>query len=177
MGEKGIVKAPDPAALAAMLSAREARWQKRMELAAESPSLISATLCIPLPFRTRPEAKNLLEAVMTGLRTDLEAEGLKPGTPEYLDGADGEAVFLPCEGEAQVVKRFCVRQEETLPQGRLLDLDVTARGGIPVGRAELDLPPRKCFLCGRPAAQCVAAARHSPGEVAAFVQKLIGQEV
>ncbi len=167
-----VREAQDPAALSAMLSAREARWQKRMELAARSPSLISATLCVPLPLRTRPEAKILLEEELSRLRVGLKAEGLEPGTPEYLDGADGLAVFLPCRGEAKAVKRFCVRQEETRPRGRILDLDVTAQGGVPIGRAELDLPPRRCFLCGRPAAECVAAVRHSPEEVAAFVNGL-----
>ena len=146
-----------------------------MELAAESPSLISATFCIPLPIRTRPEAGTLLKEETANLRAVLKAEGLEPGTPEYLDGADGLAVFLPCRGKAEAVKRFCVRQEETLPRGRILDLDVTAQGGTPVGRAELDLPPRKCFLCGRPAAECVAAARHSPEEVAAFAEALLSR--
>ena len=167
-----VRQAPDPAALSAMLSAREARWQKRMELAEKSPTLISATLCVPLPHRTRPEAKILLEEELSRIRAGLEAEGLEPGRPESLDGADGPAVFLPCGGEAKAVKRFCVRQEETRPRGRILDLDVTAQGGVPIGRAELDLPPRRCFLCGRPAAECVAAARHSPEEVAAFVNGL-----
>ena len=167
--------AVDPQQLAQILSGREARWQKRMELAAESRSLISATFCIPLPLRTRAEAGTLLKEETANLCAGLKAEGLEPGTPEYLDGADGPAVFLPCRGKAEAVKRFCVRQEETLPRGRILDLDVTAQGGAPVGRAELDLPPRRCFLCGRPAAECVAAARHSPEEVAAFAEALLSR--
>ena len=159
-----------------MLTAREARWQKRMELSEKSPSLISATLCVPLPYRTEREAKTLLECSMTALTEALRQAGLRPGEAEWLDGADGPVCFLPCEEGAEAVKRFCVGQEETLPQGRLLDLDVTARGGTPVGRAELGLPPRKCFLCGRPAAECVSAARHAPEEVAAFVERLLSRE-
>ena len=163
--------------LSAMLAAREARWERRMALAEETPSLISATLCVPLPLRTSPEAAALLRRSAEALRKALAREGFRPGEPEWLDGEDGAACFLPCEEEAAAVKRFCVRQEETLPQGRILDLDVTARGGVPIGRAELGLPPRKCFLCGRPAAECVSAARHAPGEVAAFAEKMIFGEM
>ena len=158
--------------LEAMLAAREARWQKRMALAEKSPSLISATLCVPLPYRTDPEMKALLMRSVAALTEALRQAGMRAGEAEWLDGADGPVCFLPCEAEAGIIKHFCVKQEESLPQGRLLDLDVTARGGIPVGRAELGLPPRQCFLCGRPAAECVSAARHAPEEVAVFVEGL-----
>ena len=168
--DETFVTKTDGTALSAMLAAREARWQKRMELAKKCPSLISATVCVPLPYRTGPAAKALLARSAAALIEALRLAGLNPGAPEWLDGADGPVCFLPCEEEAEAVKRFCVGQEETLPQGRLLDLDVTACGGTPVGRAELGLPPRKCFLCGRPAAECVSAARHAPEEIAAFVE-------
>ena len=165
--------APDPAQLAAMLAARELRWQKRMTLAGMTPSLISATLCVPLPFRTQPEAEQILRECMEKLTEELQRAGLGPGTALFLNGADGPAVFLPCDGAAKAVKHFCVEKEETLPLGRLLDLDVTGQDGVPVGRAELGLPPRKCFLCGRPAAECVAAARHDAAQIAAFVEAFL----
>jgi len=165
------VKGPDPAVLSAMLEAREERWQKRMKLAERYPSLISATLCIPLPLRTRPAAENLLRQGAEVLIQALREAGLGPVEPEWITGADGPAAFIPCQGEAKAVKRLCVQQEERLPQGRLLDLDVTEKGGTPVGRSELGLPPRKCFLCGRPAAECVAGARHNPDEISAYVKR------
>ena len=148
-----------------------------MALAEKSPSLISATLCLPLPYRTDQGAKALLRRSVKALQGALQQAGYGPGKLKWLDGADGAAAFLPCEQEAKAVKRFCVEQEETLPQGRILDLDVTAQGGIPLGRAELGLSPRKCFLCGRPAAECVAGARHAPEEIAAFAEKMIVSEM
>ncbi len=172
----GSAKAPDPAALAAMLEARETRWQRRLQLAENAASLVSLTLCVPLPFRTVPEAKALLFRAGERLRTALRDEGFVPRPAEITDGADGAAVFLPCEGEPEAVKRFCVRFEEELPAGRLLDIDVMKQDGTAVGRAELGLPPRRCFLCGRPAAECVAGVRHGPEEIAAFVREKLREE-
>ena len=167
---------PDPGLLAAMLEAREQRWARRMMLAEKHPSLISLTLCVPLPQRLSPEGKLFLRQAARELEENLRQAGFAPEEAEYLEGADGLAVFLPCRSEAEALKRFCVKEEETLPAGRLLDIDVTKEGGLPIGRAELGLPPRKCFLCGRPAAECVAGARHAPEAAAAYVEALLARQ-
>ena len=177
MDRRAVEKAPDPAVLSAVLSAREERWIRRMALAKDSASLLSATLCVPLPVRTSPEGKRLLRKTLQELEKKLKQAGFQPAAAEYMDGADGLAAFLPCGGEAEDLKRFCVREEEALPAGRLLDLDVTARGGRPIGRAELGLPPRRCFLCGRPAAECVSGQRHTQEGVLAYVRELLGKEI
>ena len=168
--------AADPSALAEMLGAREARWKRRLALSKTCPALISMTLCVPLPYRTDQRGKELLRKAAHHLATELLEAGFAPGETEEADGADGLAVFLPCGKDAESVKRFCVHMEEMLPYGRILDLDVTKEGGTPVGRAEIGLPPRSCFLCGRPAAECVAGKRHTPPEVAAYVENILQGE-
>lgn len=174
--EKETRPAPDPALLSAVLAAREARWQRRMELAEDAPSLVSLTLCLPLSLRTDPEAKAFLRKSAARLEEDLREEGLGPFAEESLEGEDGLTVFISCRSRAESLKLFCVKEEETLPAGRLLDMDVTGRGGRIVGRAELGLPPRKCFLCGRPAAECVAGSRHAPAEIAVFAEKMLKED-
>ena len=168
--EKEPRPAPDPALRSAVLAAREARWQRRMELAEDAPSLVSLTLCLPLSLRTDPEAKAFLEAHRE------EGVSLGPFVEESLDGGAGLTLFISCRSRAESLKLFCVKEEETLPAGRLLDMDVTGRGGRIVGRAELGLPPRKCFLCGRPAAECVAGSRHAPEEIAVFAEKMLKED-
>lgn len=172
---KTAASAADPAVLEAMLRAREMRWQRRMELSENTPALISVTLCVPLPFRLCPEGKTLLRDSAERLIKELRRAGAYPeglcGEAEWTDGADGPCVFISCGTDAQAVKRLCVEAEETLLLGRFLDVDVTAQGGQPIGRAELGLPPRRCFLCGRPAAECVASSRHDPAEIAAFIKR------
>ena len=175
MGQTSAVRqaASDPDRLNAVLSAREARWERRMALAKENDALVSLTLCVPLPLRTSPEGKALLRAAAEKLEEKLKQAGYQPAEAEYMDGADGLTAFVPCRADAQALKRFCVKEEETLPAGRLLDMDVTKRGGSPVGRAELGLPARRCFLCGRPAAECVSGQRHSPEEILFYVERIL----
>ena len=64
--------------------------------------------------------------------------------------------------------RTCVKTEESLPNGRLLDIDITDKR--PISRSDLGLPPRRCFICSGVAAECVATQRHSREEIAAFIE-------
>ena len=70
------------------------------------------------------------------------------------------------------LKKLCVLAEESFPDGRLLDLDVTAQGGGAVSRRDLGLPPRRCLLCGRPA-ECASRAAHLREEVLAKAQSIL----
>ncbi len=79
---------PDPELVNSVLSARDARWEKRLALAEEAPSLVSLTLCVPLPLRTSPEGKALLRAAAEKLEEKLKLAGFQPAEAEYMDGAD-----------------------------------------------------------------------------------------
>ena len=150
-----------------MLLAREERWHKRMELSKKCESLISISLCIPLPFRTGEKEKDALRKKCVEIEKMLLTAGFPVESREELDGADGLTVYLLSAG-GENLKRFCVEIEESLPNGRLLDIDITSK--IPIGRSELGLPPRSCFICLRPAAECVASGRHSREEIAQFIK-------
>jgi len=150
-----------------MLLAREARWAKRMELSEKCDSLISVSLCIPMPFRAGAKEKDALRKKCAKIEKLLAESGFDVTGREELDGADGLTIYILSSG-GEKLKRFCVEIEESLPNGRLLDIDITSR--IPLGRKELGLPPRRCFICDRPAAECVAAQRHSREEIARFIE-------
>ena len=150
-----------------MLLAREERWAKRMELSKKCESLISVSLCIPMPFRADEKEKDALRKKCDEIEKLLAEAGFTLAGREELDGADGLTVYLLSAGGAKL-KRFCVEIEESLPGGRLLDIDITTK--TPIGRKELGLPPRRCFICLRPAAECVAAQRHSREEIAEFIK-------
>ena len=45
-----------------ILYGREQRWLRRMELAQNCETLLSVSLCIPLPFRAGVEEKNALRS-------------------------------------------------------------------------------------------------------------------
>jgi len=150
-----------------MLLAREERWAKRMELSAKCESLVSVSLCIPMPLRAGEKEKDALRKKCAEIERLLTAAGFPVNGREELEGADGLTVYFLSSG-GEKLKRFCVEIEESLPNGRLLDIDITAE--TPVGRRELGLPPRRCFICSRPAAECVSAERHGRDEIARFIK-------
>jgi triphosphoribosyl-dephospho-CoA synthase len=63
--------------------------------------------------------------------------------------------------------------EEAFAAGRLLDVDVYDAAGRQVDRRSIGLPPRLCLACDQPAVDCIRAGRHSPGELAAAVSRLL----
>lgn len=150
-----------------ILVSRERRWNKRIELSKRCESLISISLCVPMLFRGGKKEKDALRNKCVLIEKLLVKEGFPIEGREELDGADGLTVYLLSKGDERL-KRFCVELEETLPNGRLLDIDVTSK--TPLGRKELGLQPRKCFICQEPAAECVSAERHSRLEIAHFIE-------
>ncbi len=70
-------------------------------------------------------------------------------------------------------KREAIALEDTLPGGRLLDLDVYTGDGRRVGRVALGVPPRLCLVCNRPAADCIRLRRHLAANLEAAVARLL----
>lgn len=156
-----------------VLEAREARWQRRLALAqGTGRTLVTVTLCLPVACRTDPEFLRLAERLFSRLEGFLAAQGISCRREEPLNGADGPALFLTTEAPAPAVKRLCVEAEETLPGGRMLDIDLMDGKGEPVDRGSLGLPPRRCFVCEKPAAVCVARKVHAREEILRRVEEL-----
>lgn len=149
-----------------VLDAREERWNRRLALSrGTGRTLVTATLCLPVAYRTAPEFGALLRRLSSREGLDLREE-------EPLDGADGPALFFTVSAPAATVKGRCVEAEDRLPGGRMLDIDVMDCQGEPVGRAALGLPPRRCFVCGEAAALCVSRKVHPKAEIDARVEQL-----
>lgn len=158
-----------------MLRAREARWKRRLalaEVATPGGCLVTATPCAPQRYRTGGAFAAVFEALCLSLLEALERRGVAPHAADWLDGADGPALFLLCDAPPAAVKAACVAAEEALPGGRLLDADVMTPEGGSVGREQLGLPPRRCLVCDGPAAACVAGRVHPRSEVEARVEAL-----
>jgi holo-ACP synthase CitX len=157
-----------------ILEARERRWQFRLQLAKEfGKTVISVTLCAPLNYRRSPCAGDMISAAMDKIISALQAMSIKAWRAGLTNDKDGAAGFVVAAGEAAAIKRICVKIEK-LPGGRLFDIDVMSCTGSPVSREDVGLPPRRCFICLSPAAQCVREKKHSAIEVNRAVDELIG---
>ena len=78
---------------------------------------------------------------------------------------------------AEAAKKACCEIENEHPYGRLMDLDVIERVGdtvVPVSRERVGEQPRRCLLCSRPARECMRAHTHTPAEISAAIDHLLG---
>lgn len=160
--------------LHSILDAREARWQQRLRLAeGYGQALVTITLCLPHSCRANPDYAGLFHGLCGRVRELLAVGGAVSPEPTFMDGCDGPACFFPVEVDTAMVKRLCVQAEEQLPGGRMLDVDVMTPGGEPIGRSELGLPPRCCFVCTQSAAVCVSRRLHPPEEILKRAEELL----
>lgn len=159
--------------LLSVLVAREQRWEMRKMLAEKRHNcIISITLCVPVIFRTAEEYWIVFQQLCRSFCEFLVSCDQKVSFEGYLRGSDGPAFFISTSAEANMIKKICMEAEEAIPGGRMLDIDVMDYDGTPVSRSNIGLPPRKCFICDKPASLCVSRKLHSQEEIYAHVERL-----
>ena len=73
------------------------------------------------------------------------------------------------EADPQALKAAAMAMEESLPVGRLFDMDVIGPDGMKLPR----LQPRPCLVCGGAAAPCARSRAHGLGAVQAATASLL----
>ncbi len=152
--------------LKAVLNAREERWNLRCTLSEKYAStIISTTICLPHLARTAEDFKQFLHYSCEELSAYLNGHGCKIIHAEKIDGEDGACVFLCTDEDAIKVKKLTCDFEQKSAVFRILDIDIMTSNGTAISRSDINLPPRKCFICDEYAAVCVAGRRHDSEEV------------
>lgn len=147
-----------PENLQQILDSREARWQRRLILSRRG-ALLTMTLNVPGPEKNGEPWESLHNHVWTEVGQFLSAHGSKVLYEECRPSAAGTEGYLVSSLSARELKILALQFESQCIAGPLLDLDVMDNG-IPLSRAELGYPPKKCFCCGEPAAFCASRRRH-----------------
>lgn len=62
-------------------------------------------------------------------------------------------------------KRIAVQIEDTHPLGRLFDIDIIDKDGVPVSRDRVGSHPRRCLVCDREARYCMRMRWHTQEEI------------
>lgn len=157
-----------------ILNARDERWIARQKLARRlnDGCLISVTLCVPLPMRNTDGYQELFKKLCEKLMIFLYSRKVTIKLEKTMHGLDGPVMFFSTSSPPEFIKKFCVIAEESIPGARLLDVDVTGNTGEVIGREQLGLPPRKCFICSNPAHICVSRRLHSSQDIAQKIKKL-----
>lgn len=159
--------------LEAVLAAREARAARQRALLKEYPgaTLVSYTLNVPGPVKRLSTGDRAFAAGLGALKRALARAqiGVRFAQRRMLD--TGCEAFLVLDAPAARLKDVACALEETLPYGRLLDIDVISAAG-PVSRSALGRTPRGCMVCGREGADCASRRLHPLPEVLAAFDRL-----
>ena len=62
-------------------------------------------------------------------------------------------------------KRIAVQIEDSHPLGRLFDIDIIDKDGVPVSRDRVGSHPRRCLVCNREARYCMRMRWHTQEEI------------
>ena len=162
------------ATLMEVLQNREQRVLRQRELlAAYGKPLICFTMNIPGPVKNNfwiREGFLLGKRQLLALLASANIPVLHQEEISTVTGCEG---FFVVDAPARQVKELAVRLEDSLPAGRLYDMDVITTAGEKVSRQELGMSDRTCLICGKPARVCGPVRAHSAGELSQKAQEIL----
>lgn len=148
----GLITLPE------LLEARERRSARQRALLARfGRPLICFTLNIAGPEKNSPLITEGFRLGSRLLLDQLSALGIPLLHREERDLPTGWEGYYVADAPAGRLKELSTALEDSLPVGRLFDMDVLDTDGRKASRAT----PRPCLLCHRPAALCGRSRAHS----------------
>lgn len=90
---------------------------------------------------------------------------------KLFDGVTGTEALILLSEDAAKVKKTLERLEDAFPAARLYDFDVLNASGEKLSRSV----PRRCLICGRPAADCARSRTHGLDAVKAATDALLSE--
>ncbi len=133
-------------------------------LLGENPgkTLLCLTVVMPGNVKRNQVSIAVAHAALHALRSEF---GLNQGDIIERDLITGFEAYALTGAETTEAKIRTCLIEDTHPLGRLFDIDVINRDGVPVARQDVGRPPRRCLVCGREARYCMRARSHSQEEI------------
>lgn len=146
-----------------VLDSRSAYAERQQHLLSEGAQcLISFGLnipgnikCFPLAFRSFYEGLSVVHRLFQDIIVH----------EEIMELPIGNKALIIVDAKAHDIKRKCICIEETHHLGRIFDFDVIDSEVGALSREILNMPPRKCFLCGNNAKICGRSQTHSIEEL------------
>lgn len=164
--------------LRAILEGREHRasmvrnWVEKFE-----KTLLVFSLNIPGPNKNIPESAYIMTAGKEALLRVLEESCISIIKKQDLRNAAGPFLILAVDGDANLIKEKVLNLEDKHPVGRLFDIDVFTKHGLPLSRVDLGHSPRKCFLCGETATHCRKSNAHDLDTSLQFIESLVASSI
>ena len=161
---------PFSVSLAEMLDARERRARMQKEFlgrAEKTDCLVSLCLNIAGDVKRTPKTRLLFDRGLAA----FDRLGFCEARRIVTDAVTGTEALVLLREDAHAVKRALERLEDAFPAARLFDFDVLNADGEKLSRTE----PRKCLVCGGPAAVCARSRAHGLDAVKAATNALLDE--
>lgn len=129
---------------------------------------------IPGPEKKTPWAKQLFQAAEDEVKKTLDQKQWS------FYEMDLEMYFeylklFSVKADAVDMKLAAIELEESHEIGRILDVDVYDLNGVIMTRQSFQKSPRSCYICDRPAYECVRNQTHPVEELTEFlISKAMG---
>jgi holo-ACP synthase/triphosphoribosyl-dephospho-CoA synthase len=149
-----------------ILFSRERRAARQQEQLSRYPMpCISFTLNIAGPVKQFDLARRTFDEGMRRIAADLKDAGCPSPTAANASNKPVCEGYFSVGGDAVQIKRLMVELEQRFDLARLFDIDVLTEKGEHLSRVQLGYPPRRCLLCGLPAAACARSRAHAVPEL------------
>lgn len=155
-----------------LLQSREQRWARQQQLIEKYPDATLVCLTVIMPGQVKRNSQSLTVAYAA-------VEAIKQYFTEnvvYMTTCDTETgyeAYLLTNISINDAKKKACNIEDSHPLGRLFDIDVIDRSGLPVSRSAIGEPPRKCLLCEHEARYCMRNHSHTQEELHQKIAEMI----
>ncbi len=158
--------------LDALLHSRDERHALQQQLIQQHPggTLLCLTVVMPGSVKRNLYSVVTAQAALTAL-LDRLGEHIK--ATRARDLATGYEAYLITDLPALEAKRVTCDIEDSLPLGRLFDIDVMDADGVPISRQTVGGEPRRCLLCDHESRWCMRNHSHSQEELMAHIKMVV----
>ncbi|MEA3507743.1 MAG: citrate lyase holo-[acyl-carrier protein] synthase [Synergistota bacterium] len=147
--------------LETVLAGRDGRYRLQRGMLDRCTVVVQAALNVPGFPKNIDGDGTLIEGMTRRIEKAVTGIGRPPGIVVFMDNGAGAASLMSFSGVGEIdVKRLCAAWENYLEWGRVLDIDVLTSSGS-VSRSLLEMPSRRCIICGGDAKVCARERKHS----------------
>lgn len=153
-----------------ILDAREERVELQEKLMDDfQNTLVCVRVNIPGVRKKTNLSQGIFEVISKEIEKLFQGRILKS---QANTGAEGPIELLIIEEKSEKVKIQTIQLEETHTLGRFVDVDVyDHQSRESLSRTSMGFVPRKCYICDKPACECVRNQSHSKEEIICYIEK------
>lgn len=147
-----------------LLNARDERHEMQLRLIEDYPesTLVVLTIVVPGSEKRTADSMRIADEAVSELRKAFAGSIDKEIIRDLQTGFEAYFLIPKDEKEAKIITSEI---EDTHPLGRLFDIDIIGKDGVPMTRSAIGKAGRKCLLCDEDARVCMRKGTHTRQQV------------